>query len=285
MPIPPNLTPGTALDATVRPYTVTVVEADLELAPTGTGFSSTCDTTQYHALWWKVTTGPNQAILSIHVGNIGVVNYDPTVSIWTGVPPLLTQYRITTGAEPNDFCDQLEDSYFQVPVSPNTTYYIQVTDGNNTSPLGADLVLDIDDGPEAAVPAGAILISDDTSGHPAAILSPTTGAVLRYASGYPAGEIADWDPSGVICCVDGGNVSETSVIVLDSDLTTVIATHSVSPKLIRAIKSDRNGTFYVLYGANTAVGEIFTITTAGVVGGAIVPTAGVVPVMGRGAAA
>ena len=266
MPIPLNLTPGTAEDVPTRPTTITVLEADLELAPTGTGYASTCDTTQYHALWWKVTTSVSQRALAVGIGpSVGFGFLNPRVSIWTGVPPTMTQFELTAGGEPNSFCDELAGQYFQIPVQPSTTYYIQVTDANNNTPLGEDLVLTVDDGANASVPASSILINDDADGRPAAVLSGSSGAFLRFVD-YPAGEHADTVPTGEICCVNGE--AGTEVAVLSGQLVE-IGTEDVSPRLIRGIKSDKDATFYVMHenaGLSDEI-QVFTIDTAGVVGG------------------
>ncbi len=205
--------------------------ASLEAAPTGTLYPSTCDATQYHAVWYRYTPTASQTLLALNVqGVTGLGNYAPQVSIWTGTPGALTQYQIVGLSETQSFCGDLSgDAYFQVPVTPFTTYYVQVTDANNTGPLGDDLLVRL--------------------------------VAFAYAPTYPAGECADTVASGVWCCQDGE--ADTDVVVLNADLSRR-ASVSFAPAFVNQIKSNRTDTFYVVTHPNGGgVGTIHAVDLSG----------------------
>jgi hypothetical protein len=261
MPVPPNLTPETAtLLVPSVPVTLDVTDA-----PTNADFPSTCDTTGYHAVWFTFTTGPNARAIAVKadIGPEGGSNYDPRLSIWTGTPPALTQYKVIGPSLTQNFCGNLVGGYwFEVPVTPSTTYYFQVTDANNTSPLGTNLVTELRTAPELPVPVGSIAISDDSDGYPVAIMSAVDGSFLRFLP-FPAGELTDTVPSGEMCTQNGE--TDTGVAVLDATFTQIAAV-DFAPNFVGAIKSDRNSTFYVMTRAGGAV-TVHTVSKAGVLGG------------------
>lgn len=226
-----NYTPATATVIAAVPYTGGQDATSLTSAPTGTGFASTCDTTQYHAVWYRYTTTASQTLLALNVqGVTGMGNYAPYVSIWTGTPSALTQYQIIGPSTTQSFCGDLSgDAYFQVPVTPFTIYYFQVTDANNTGPLGDDLLVRL--------------------------------VAFAYAPTYPAGECADTVVSGIWCCQDGE--ADTAVVVLNADLSRR-ASVSFAPALVNQIKSNRTDTFYVVTHPNGGgVGTIHAVDLNG----------------------
>lgn len=239
-----NTSPDTATEVTVFPYTETISAADVSGAPQGTDYPSSCDSHQYHALWWRVTTGAQQVILSMY-GKSSTGSDDPIFSVWTGTSPALVQYKNLDSEDDSDFCDNLDDEWIQVPVEANSVYYIQIT--NQTSgAVTADINIEFQTGPNLFVPAGSILISDDANGYPAVALSGEDGSFLRYFR-YPAGECADWLPTGEYCVQNGDQ--DDSVKILSALLNNTIATWDLPDGyLIQGIRSDHTSLFYVCYG-------------------------------------
>lgn len=242
MAVPTNLTPETATAIAVNalPYTQTVSAADLSDTPTGTGYASTCDSTQYKALWWAYTTAPTQTFLSITGGN-GGSSYSPRVSVWHGPLGGLTQYVLPG----QNYCGNLGGTpsyWFQLTVQPNTRYYFQFTD---VSALAADapLVLQLRAAPQLAAPAGSVVIPNDDDGFPAVVMALTDGTPVRIVD-IPANEFADTLPTCRVALndfnLDGGNIT-----VYQGDLTTVVGTYT-SATDIRALKSNRRDRIYFI---------------------------------------
>ncbi len=65
---PDNITPETAyrIATGFLPFRLTIAAANLQAYPTGTGYASTCDSTQYHANWYVYTTGPTETVLALN---------------------------------------------------------------------------------------------------------------------------------------------------------------------------------------------------------------------------
>lgn len=241
MAIPPNTTPETAIaiGPLQLPFSQTVSAADLNDTPTGTGYASTCDSTQYKALWWVLTTGPAQTLFVIS-GGVGGSN-SPRVSIWTGPLGGLTQYT-TTG---QDYCDNLGGTpalWLQVTVQPSTRYYIQVTDAF-LSVADAPLQLSIAAGPQLAAPPGSLMIPNDDTGFPSLVCAAADGTPVRCTD-TPACEFADTLPTGE-WAFQSTQASPRHLIIYNSTLTAVVADVTFSTN-IRAVKSDRQAFFYVV---------------------------------------
>jgi hypothetical protein len=77
-----NFTPETATVISL-PYSVTLSEATVESAPTGTGYTTPGSAAQRNALWWKYTTLAGEIQLSFKIGTTVAGNYVPIVTIWT----------------------------------------------------------------------------------------------------------------------------------------------------------------------------------------------------------
>lgn len=265
MSIPTNLTPETAIDIVTSTFSQTVPQADVTDAPTGTGYASTCDSAQRRAMWWKYTAQMRQNAMSLSVDSTDSgAPYNPRVSVWTGTLGALSQYTIS-GDGSNDFCGVLGGDWFFIPIVPGTTYYILVTDQSADETPGAGLIVQLRQTPHLDAPKGSLLISDDSDHFPAAILSQVDGSFILYPS-YPAGECSDWIPSGE-SCVQNGNGNATGVAVLAADLS-VIAEVDFAPDAIQGIRSDKNQTFYVMYGdvSGASVKTVRTLSKIGVLG-------------------
>jgi len=242
-----NYTPETATLISALPYTMTQPEAEIQAAPTGTGYASTCDANQYHAVWYKYTTKPGERLISVNADLIGIGGfYGPLLSVWTGTPPALTQVKVVGPSETQNYCGNLAGGFwFYIPVTPLTTYYFLVTDSNNTSPLGNGLLFRLRSAPDLGVPIGSLLVNDDVFGFPAATLSAADGSFLQFITGYPAGETSDSVPSGIYCVQNGE--ADTGVALLNANFQQ-IATLDWAPASVRGIKTDRSAFFYVVTG-------------------------------------
>lgn len=231
-----NITPETAVEVTALPYTQTL---DVTDAPTGTGYASTCDANQYHAVWYRYTAQVGDTYIAVGIDRSSAGNFTPNISIWTGSLGSLAQFHPSEAA----FClTASPNQYINIPVTAGTTYYFQCTDNNNTAPLGGSLVFRLRGQAVAAVPIGAMFIPDDDDGFPAATVD-ANGGILQWLP-LPAGEYGDTMPTGELCLQDG--TAETDLIVVDTSTLTTIASISFGTDEIKAIKSDRSTYFYVL---------------------------------------
>lgn len=192
-----NLTPGTALNIGPFPSTTTILAADVNGAPTGTGYASTCDATQRHALWFSYTTGSAESIIAVGIeGAESGDAYHPVMSVWTGTPPAVTQHKVlnATGGLLNNLCasfalasNRTDTWWFSFPVAPSTTYYFQVTDANSTT-VTTNLVVRGQSAPIGTALPGDILIINDAGPFPGAVVSPQTGAIKAFYANLGNGE-------------------------------------------------------------------------------------------------
>lgn len=236
----PNTTPATAIDITnLLPASITVAAADLEGLGAGALYASTCAPNQYKAIWYKFTTGDEDTFLAINADQDAAGNYDPLASVWEGTLPGLTQ--VVLGSQ--EFCESLVGGYYMnVPLNANSTYYIQINDSGNTVGLTCGLLLRVVDQPREVTPKGSIVITDDTDGFPASILSAEDGEFLNFFFEYPAGEFADWLPNGVVCLMNGENAQ--SVVFLNSNQV-ILNTENLGAFVV-GIVSNKVDKFYVL---------------------------------------
>lgn len=261
MSVPVNLTPETATVISALPFDQIQDATD---APTGTGYASTCDSTQYHALWFTWTTGVRDTVMILSVVRDGAGNYNPRFSVWTGTLGSLTQEPLLICVTPGG------NFYYQIPIVASTQYWIQVTDANNTSPVGSlRLRLPVVPSQTALIPAGSLVIPDDSLGYPAAIVDAGTGAILSYPRFAP-GEFADTLPNGIICTQDKSDPPESNgnVSLYNRFLTKIASYDFGNANALRGIKSDRMGTFYVITQSNGSSDDqlVWTIGSDGTVG-------------------
>lgn len=242
MPAPSNTTPETAFQITQLPFTQTLDVAD---APTGTGYASTCDSTQYKAVWYRYTAGAAQEYLSVNASPSASPSYNPRVSIWTGAP--LAQFTLTDpiSSETQNFCSELGVGfYFNVPLSANTTYYFQVTDTSGAAHTST-VIFAVTAAPTDAAPAGSVVILDDFKGFPAAILSATAGTFLQCPATDAAGEFAATVATGEMCL--SSDTFGTAIVFVDATFQTVDTWTAPTGAFVRAIHSNQVDTFYVLH--------------------------------------
>jgi hypothetical protein len=176
---------------------VTVVAADVQGAPSGSLYASTCDATQRHALWFSYTTGANDVMLAVGIkGAESGDAYHPVMSVWTGTPPSVTQHKVLSGSGGtlNALCASFALAttrsdiwYFSFPVSANTTYYFQVTDANSST-VTTDLHVVGVAQPTGTAKPGDYLIINDAGPFPGAVVDQTTGQLLGYIGTLGNGE-------------------------------------------------------------------------------------------------
>lgn len=235
MPTPTNVTPETATVIASLPFSVAQEITD---APLGSGYDPDCEGWAPHAVWYAYTPPANIKYIRILPDSL---DCGPVVSIWTGTPPSLTQYSI--GGQ--SFCGYMSGgAAFNVPVTPGTTYYIQITDHFNTSP--ANITLDISASPQVTIPEGSVVIMDAYGGFPAIALDPTDGTVLQ-ALDLPGGEFAASVPTGEWAFGVGNIAGTASLSVQFYDPTLgIVSTYNLPVgESVIAMTSDWSSRFYV----------------------------------------
>ncbi len=237
---PDNITPETAyrIATGFLPFSLTISSANLQAYPTGTGYASTCDSTQYHANWYVYTTGPTETVLSLNGSPTGGTTFW-RYSWWIGSLGSLAQYTLSGPTQ--RFCNQLATGdWTNVTIQPNTTYYLQVT-ANGTSVDNTSLTLQILGSPALAAPAGSFVIKDDDNGYPTMVY--TVDGIVARALDFPAGEWADTVATGETATVDG-TVNRT-VNIYNGSLDAVIGSHTFADALA-GIKSNHIDLFYAI---------------------------------------
>lgn len=252
MPAPSNITPDTAFQVTQLDFTQTL---DVTDAPTGTGYASTCDSTQYRAVWYSYTAGATDEYVAINAAPSGTASYIPRISLWTGTP--LAQFSLSTPTQ--HFCKILgANVWISVPMTANTTYYIQITD-SAAGVHDATLLIQMQAAPSATAPVGSLIITDDSLAFQAAVLSATDGTILTYLD-MPAGEFAAIVPTGEACL--SSDEDGNGVTFFDDTLTAVSTWTAPASSLVFAITTNHSDRFYVLTLASltTATLRAFSLT-------------------------
>ena len=239
-----NTSPGTALDLAPLGTTVTILAADVQGAPDGTLYASTCDATQHHALWFKYTTGPSDLMLSVGIKGAEAGDaYKPMMSVWTGTPPSVTQHKVltATGGLLNNLCANMATAvsrsdiwYLSFPVTGNTTYYFQVTDANATT-VTTDLnVVGVAAPVLSAAKPGDYLIINDAGPFPSAVVDQTTGSLLGYIS-LGVGEEGTGLPSGQMAFQDtAANAGAGGLQIVNNDLSTVTTINTLPVNVLNS---------------------------------------------------
>jgi hypothetical protein len=236
--MPSNYTPTDAVDITSYPYSTT---QDVSAAPTSVDNISSCAAYGTAQVWYKFTAAAGVKFLCINADKApgSDAAYNPYCSIWVGTALSLTEYVVGLGSA---YCANLQGGYyFRVPVTPGTTYWIQIVQRSLTLPNPSILSLSVIIPDTIDAPIGSLVISDDEDGFPAAILDPATGTFLQYPV-FPAGEFTGVQPNGKICTQNG--TVDQEVAFLDSSFTEV-ATANFAPSFVYGILSDDAGFFYI----------------------------------------
>ena len=241
MPLPPNLTPETALviAPTSDHYSATL---DYVLQTwTGSGYTPPCESGQTNAVWWKVTPSADNHI-SIVADAATPGTLQPSVSVWTGTPPALTPL-VVSGV---GFCQITAGGFWvRFPGTAGTTYYIQVVNHNTAALPDAALKFEMRAEPLVDAPTGSVVITNDVDLLPATVLASDAAALyLRYLR-LPAGEVADTMPTGEVCLQDGH--AALGVAIYDWATQQRLYSYTITPPdKIHAIKSDRDYWFYLV---------------------------------------
>lgn len=257
---PVNTTPDTATVISALPFS-------LEEDPQG-GADSTyipsCESGAYRKpLWFTYTPAAGETAFGLTFDSTDYGgDYNPTLSIWTGTIPSLTQVAglCLSWAAPTQQ---------QISVTPGVTYYFQFTDNHDTD-AGASLTWTLALAPMASSPSGALMVSNDTANFPAVILSPVDGSLLRVI-GFPAFECADILPDGTMAvAAEDGDFYIEAVRLYNATLTETASVTSivgVNQYAISPIRTNGSDLFYVatVIGTGTRA-VVHTLTSAGDVG-------------------
>ena len=222
---PTNLTPETALALGPLPVDLTL---DVSEAPGGD-----------HDVWFTYTP-------------TGEVEQEIGWFASMGVATVYTQVLVGPVDALEDYLDFYHWAPMQIPVAPGVTYYFHVM-----SDATAPLVLSVIAGPDVAAPIGSLVVNDDETGYPIAVLSPTTGEVLQYRP-FLAGETGAVLVTGPSLWEDKEDLA--ALHLFDNTLTEI-----ASPAWARAFReapigSNRQTRFYVSRDATTG-GDPVEVTT------------------------
>lgn len=217
-------------------------------------------------VWFKFTALGNTSV--VHVFGFGDVNslYAPVVKPYIG--PDTAPVRVLNIGNTN--------KAITFPTSPGTVYYIEFAP-NSGNPIGACLLLEvIHHDPDASVPAGSIMVPDDTSGFPASFISGVDADdnnILSFQQNFPHGEQGDVVPAGVgagasrYLVEDAGNHGILRLYNADGTLNS----SPVIPGATGAVKirnQQDTGNFWVGYpGQGLTDAFALSVTSSGVVSG------------------
>lgn len=229
---PPNLDAATAIEIDF-PYEVT-----------------TDPESNSNELWYKFTaTSAMEPAVGFHIW--GATAYHPWIVV-------------RTGPDPESLSDYLFGYYanrkaITVPVQAGQTYYVMITgaSGDSSYAAGNTFTLRGYRSPNQPVPAGSILIPDDTAGFPGSILDRNTGETLKLVN-FPAGEGGAVLQTGHFLTEDLDNPNDLQLY--DGRFTHIATLAGLASGTWQAAAAD--DVFYVSTGAT-----LRTVDTAGNVGG------------------
>lgn len=233
MSAPTNTAATTATDiGTNLPYTTTQTVDDA-----GTTYT----------VWYRYTAQIDDVAIGVF-GFGDLTTYQPVVSVWTGPASAPVAYHGIAG----------DNVPVQIGVTPGETYYFKFTT-NAGNPTPAVLHVSILGAPNETVPAGSILVNDDTDGLPCVILSGTDdNTTLRFLFPFPAGEQGDILPNGNFLVED--KFANTLHFYDGSDFSELTSLSWTTPAFIRT--SNAGNRFYI----SKTGGVVSTVTSAGAFG-------------------
>ncbi len=267
--MPTNYTPATAIAIAAFPYTLTV---DLTASPDQADYvpAGAVNIPVKNTGWWRYVAQAGDVALSMSaIYADPAVGSVPMVSLWVADPTLpdLTQAIDEQGAAlnqvtvrnvlPNPYDSAYVGYWLLWPVTTGRIYYLQVAEDSDpyvapTTPIA----LTVCRAPQSVVPAGSLLITDDTAPYPAVAIG-ATGAVLRVIGALPHSERGDTLASGAIAIVNDAGVE-----VFTGQLVSVGTAPVTAPSVVRA---HPRGDWFVA-GVPLAGPTIATVTTAATVG-------------------
>lgn len=152
-------------------------------------------------LWFKqvIPAGVNEIGPWVY-GNF--TTHTPALTVWRGPTSSPTQIGVTYRSVPA-----------QIPVTPGETIYFRA-EGFALVPMTLDTFIDIQPGPNLAIPAGSILINDSSPDYPMVAVSVDDGTVLGFRHPFPASESVKGMRTGQVMTGDpfGGNAPLIYVI-------------------------------------------------------------------------
>ena len=160
MPAPTNISPATAYRFT------TWIDVSLDVS----------DLASPYTVWFVKLAAPGETVMSVWAETPSGSNYDTQARVYEGLANANAGTHFLSG----------NNAPLLVPMTPGLDYYFRVTQIGVGVPDTA-LNMSVTQAPNNPIPAGSILINDETDGYPLAALSSTTGDVLAYRP-FPAGE-------------------------------------------------------------------------------------------------
>jgi len=239
MAIPTNQTAGTAI-AMVAPYSATQIDINLA-TPT-----PECD------VWYSYTPAADGSF-GFWVYENTTATYAPAVEVFTGIPPAVTPYLSAIYAV---------NKPLQIPVLAGTTYYFRVRNDLATVPaLNTSVAVSGVEGPSYTAVIGSILVNDDSTGFPAALISAIDGTVLNFLHDFPAGEDGDVLAGGELLFYDF-NTNQCSLFTITGGVLSAPTIVALDSSAIRTCRGQNQ--WYVSLDTNPA--GLRTVNSAGTIG-------------------
>lgn len=243
MPAPTNISAATAIDLGSFPASVTQ-----DVYDAGTTYT----------VWYKFTAAAGQNYAGVWgYGGLGET-YSPTLTVWTGTPPILTGH-------PVDFPISVQNKPCQFPVVPGTTYYLKFTKNGDIDP--SNLAIEAEYPPTDDAVAGDILVNDDIDGFGAVIFDPATDyTIRRFVFPIIAGEGGDVIESTIRYLFSSiANGASSSLELYDADFAMLVSIPFTSNGVFTGVRANQaQSLFYVTdmgNGSNNA--KIYTVDISG----------------------
>ena len=236
---PANTTFATAVNIAVFPYDVT--QSDINDA--GTNFT----------VYYKFIAPANARVMGAwgFSGNIGA-GYRPTIFPYLG----------PAGAPVSVLSIAAQNKPVQFPVVAGSEYFLEfVKNANTAGPESLRVRVEV--APLTSIANGNIIVTDDATGFPLAVLSQTVDNTnINFVDDMPAGEAGDMLPSGIWAHEEAAD----STIKVVSSAFIVQSTSAAQVGTIR-LRSARSGNkFYVGLSDNPNPVIVKTLSILGVFG-------------------
>lgn len=206
-----------------------------------------------YTVWYKYTAVAGEDVLGIWAFG-DLTTYRPTINVYTGPAAAPVTINLTA-----------LNKRVQFQVTVGTLYLFEIVP-NSGNPHPASLTISGKKAPHLTVPVGAILVNDDVGG-PAAIVSATTGNVIRFKNSFAAGEGGDVLEDGRILMDDvtASNLKYYSAL-LDSS-TSIVYPAALSSGSIAIRTNNKADKFYISNrGTNPDLAKATTILSSGLAG-------------------
>lgn len=228
--VPVRVVPATPADATTLPFSAT---------PVAVGYGNDWEA------WYAVVSGTGEILLGVLATASLASNFRPNVQGYAGSKR--DPYCVPWGSA-------LEDERgsgrvpLELPTRPGQAYYIRIANTNtlpDTTPIDGNPTISILAPPQLPVPAGSILITDDTSSFPLAMLDATDGEVLAFYD-FSVGDKGIALPNGYFCIQTsyGSGPRPNFVTMYDDQLNMVAAPADIDDDCLQISHNGRD-TFYI----------------------------------------